>query len=232
MKDGIAADITRAQGRKSLFHFTRASALPAIARFDVLLSSAELSGQETKERRTAPAAVSYNGYTAILNSHLRIPDSMFAPGTTPTGFRAYLDKHVFFWPTVRYLRKMMETYSRREPEERFAVLEFAAYPLILDHFPDVKLSKYDSGSSPRFPASCTYRKSPDMFLPVSCFKKVLNDTVPVKPSQIMEVLVENRVQPVSRYLKAVWAETEEELPAAWRKWFRPLAALRSDDIAK
>jgi hypothetical protein len=59
------------------------------------------------------------------------------------------------------------------------------------------LSKYDSGSSPRFPTHCSYKKSPSMFLPLSEFKSIMNNTVPVKASEIREVLIEDQVNNVS-----------------------------------
>lgn len=226
MNDTIVTAITKAKNRQSLFHFTRAGNLPAIAHFDALLSSSQANRGTSGERRLKPVNVNYNGQSIIVNTHLRIPDSMIDPATTLEQFRACLDRHVFFWPTLKDCQKMMDTYARREPDERFAVLEFDAYALMAGHYSAVRLSKYDSGSSPRYPNLCSYRKSPAMFLPLYRFQLVLNNLVPGKPSEIREVLVEDRVMNVSEYLKAVYVDQVEDVPKRWMVLTRNLEELR------
>ncbi|ULL15658.1 hypothetical protein DVH26_15115 [Paenibacillus sp. H1-7] len=225
MRDAIVAEITKGRTRKCLYHFTRAKNLPIIDRFDALLSSYALYPENAGERRTEAKLVNYRGFEVTLNSHLRIPESMIDASVTLEQFRASLDRHVFFWPTIRDCRKMIETYQRREPEEEFAVLEFDAYSLMLENGSSVKLSKYDSGSAPRFPASCTYKKSPSMFLPLDSFRKVVNHTVPAKPSEIKEVLIEEQVHPISDYLRAVYIQHRHAVPERWSHLTRALAEL-------
>ncbi|TBL68563.1 DUF7002 family protein [Paenibacillus thalictri] len=228
MKEHIAAEITKTKGRKSLYHFTRVQNLQAMAHFDALFSSNAINPGHAGERRLQATVVDYQQYAMTINSHLRIADSMIDAGTTQEQFRACLDGHVFFWPTLRECLKMLDTYTRREPEGKFAVLEFEAYPLIAGHYSAVKLSKYDSGSSPRFPVHCSYRKSPAMFLPLSQFKSVTNHLVPVKTSEIKEILFEDRVMDVSEFLKAVYADYRENMPERWRALVKPLMMLHED----
>ncbi len=137
--------------------------------------------------------VRYDRHLITINAHLCIPESMLEPDFTLEQFRAYLDRHVFFWPTRRDCQKMLSTYTRREPEEKFAVLSFDAASLLLDHYDAVKLSKYDSGSSPRYPKHCSYKKSPNMFVDLDHYKIKVNGNVPTKASEIREVLIENRL---------------------------------------
>jgi hypothetical protein len=169
MRDADITAIIKAKRRKSLYHFTRVRNLPVIAHFDALLSSYKINPHFAGERRSEAKEVGYYEYSITINAHLRIPDSMIDTAITQEQFRACLDRHVFFWPTLKDCQKMMDTYTRREPDEGFAILEFDAYSLLLGHYSSVKLSKYDSGSSPRFPTRCFYKKSPDMFLPLIVF---------------------------------------------------------------
>lgn len=122
---------------------------------------------------------------------------------------------------------MMDTYARREPDEEFAVLEFDAYALLSENYSTVKLSKYDSGSSPRFPTRCSYKKSLDMFLPLDEFKIVLNNLVPTKASEIREILIEGQVISVAKYLQSVYVNKSEDVPESWRSLTQPLADLRA-----
>ncbi|WP_141335641.1 MULTISPECIES: hypothetical protein [unclassified Paenibacillus] len=226
MKEAVITAITKATSRKSLYHFTRVRNLPAIAHFDALLSSYNLNPHGAGERRSEAKEVNYHEYSVTINAHLRIPDSMIDAETTQEQFRACLDRHVFFWPTLKDCQKMMDTYTRREPDERFAILEFDAYFLLLEHYSAVKLSKYDSGSSPRFPTLCSYKKSPDMFLPLNGFKIILNNIVPTKASEIREVLIEDQVINVSKYLRAVYVDNCKVIPECWRDRAKPLADLQ------
>lgn len=227
MSDAVVTTITKAKSRKHLFHFTRARNLPAIAHLDKLLSSNKINPISTGERRLKPEQVSYHEYSITLNAHLRIANSMIDAATTQEQFRACLDGHVFFWPTLRDCKKMMDTYVRREPDEAFAVLEFDAYALLSEQYSNVKLSKYDSGSSPRFPTRCSYKKSLDMFLPLDEFMIKSNNFVPTKASEIREILIEGQVTGVSKYLLSVYVNKWEDVPESWRSLTQPLANLSS-----
>ncbi|OCT14190.1 hypothetical protein A8709_25490 [Paenibacillus pectinilyticus] len=173
--------------------------------------------------------VVHEGQTIILNAHLRIPDSMIDPSTTQEQFRASIDRHVFFWPTLRDCLKMLDTYARREPGEGFAVLKCDAQSLLLDHYDSARLSKYDSGSSPRYPNNCTYKKSQDMFLPVDSFQEINKHLVPTKASEIKEVLIEGKVSHLSKYVEEVYADDVQRVPERWRELTQPLQDLRVMD---
>ncbi|MCD1257923.1 hypothetical protein B5M42_003585 [Paenibacillus athensensis] len=217
------------RSRKSLYHFTRLVNVPAVAALDRLLSSSRLCPDGIGERRARAAAVRASGYEVVLNAHLRIPDGMLDPATTQEQFRATLDAHVFFWPTRRDCRSMLNTYEKREPGERFAVLEFDAYSLLTRQPDAVRLSKYDSGSAPRFPHLCGYRKSPAMFLPLRRFRHELNSLVPVKAAEIREVLIVGEVPQIGRQLTAVYLDEAGDLPESWTGLWRPLAELRGGE---
>lgn len=225
MSDAVVTKITKANSRKHLFHFTRVRNLAAIAHFDQLLASYQINPNTTGDCRLKPEKVSYHEYSITLNAHLRIVNSMIDAAITQEQFRACLDRHVFFWPTLRDCKKMMDTYARREPDEEFAVLEFDAYALLTEHYSAVKLSKYDSGSSPRFPTRCSYKKSLDMFLPLDEFMIVLNNLVPTKASEIREILIEGQVTGVSKYLQSVYVNKREDVPESWRSLTQPLSEL-------
>lgn len=226
MREAIVAEITRTVNRKSLFHFTRAENLTAIAHFDSLWSSSRIDPRLTGERRLRAMKVTSDEYSMTINAHLKIPDIMMDASITQEQFRTCLDRHVFFWPTLKDCRKMMDTYARREPEERFAVLEFDANCLMIGNYSAVKLSKYDSGSAPRFPKTCSYRKSLEMFLPLDQFKLVSSTVVPSNASDIREVLIEDRVMNISDCLQSVYVDRCEEAPMLWRSLARPMAELR------
>ncbi|MBD2868085.1 DUF7002 family protein [Paenibacillus arenilitoris] len=229
MEEEIVAAITKAESRKRLWHFTRASNLPAIAHFDALWPSVKINPTLAAGRRRPGAAQSkHDGYTMTVNAHLRIADGMFDASVKQEQFRAFLDRHVFLWPTLRDCRQMIDSYARREPGERFAVLAFDAPSLLLEHYSAVKLSKYDSGSSPRYPSRCSYRKSLAMFLPLSRFKLDAHNPVPTKASEIKEILVEHKVRGVFGHLLAVYVDRSDELPVRWRRLVRPLADLQKN----
>ncbi|OPH47124.1 hypothetical protein BC351_11475 [Paenibacillus ferrarius] len=230
MKETIVADITKPKSRRCLYHFTRIKNLPAMAHFDTLFSSYMLNPVLPGERRTSALNAIYKEHAITINAHLRIPDSMIDPSTSQEQFRACIDRHVFFWPTLKDCQKMLATYTRREPHEGFAVLEFDASALLLAHYSEVKLSKYDSGSSPRYPKSCSYKKSPEMFLPLNSYKTVKNHLVPTKASEIREVVVEDQVTLISHYLRAVYADHREAIPARWESLVKPLANLQQENM--
>lgn len=96
MKTAVIAAVTNAKGRKSLFHFTRASNLMAIAHLDALLSSTRINPEFEGERRLLSKSVSYDEFSITINAHLKIVDSMIDAATTQEQFRACLDRHVFF----------------------------------------------------------------------------------------------------------------------------------------
>ncbi|MBB3151739.1 hypothetical protein FHS16_001785 [Paenibacillus endophyticus] len=225
LKKEIIADVTKAKGRKRLYHFTRVKNLSVISQFDSLYSSQLLYPQSNAERRTAPKEVGFRNQNVIVNAHLRIPDQMIDASYTQEQFRACLNGHVFFWPTIRDCRKMIETYAKREKNEAFAVLEFDAPAFLQEHYADIKITKYDSGSSPRYPQKCLYRKSPNMFLPLTLFKSKMCSLVPVKSSEIKEVLVENHASCISKHLLAVYTEDFRHIPSCWSKRGKPWSEL-------
>jgi hypothetical protein len=207
--------ITKSAGRKSVYHFTRAKNLSAIAHFDSLWSSHRILPDSEGERRLATREVCFGRFEITVNPHLRIPADLMEGDCTVEQFRAFLDRHVFFWPTRQDCLKMLTTYQRREPSEHFAVLELEASPLLLAHWKSVRLSKYDSGSSPRFPKNCMYRKSPDMLVPLADFGHKNNYSIPVKPSEIKEILIENQACSITHFLKAVYSDNLIDIPSDW-----------------
>lgn len=113
---------------------------------------------------------------------------------------------------------MLEIYSRREPDEAFAILQLDAYSLLCDFYDTVKLSKYDSGSSPRYPTRCSYKKSLQMFLTLNEFEITREALVPSKPSEIREVLVEDKVTNLSHYIQAVYSGRSAVIPGNLREY--------------
>ncbi|MEK4517016.1 hypothetical protein NSS64_17130 [Paenibacillus sp. FSL H8-0122] len=223
MNPSLIDAMTKSPIRTSFYHFTRAVNLPAMAALDAIYSSAVLSpAHAAGERRTAAHRVSYAGQATILNAHLRITPEAMAPGTTAEEFRRCLDRHVFLWPTWRDCLAMAAMYSRREPGEVFAVLKLDARSVLAGHYTRIRLSKYDSGSSPRFPHRMSYRKSCAMLLPLAEFMSSTGQDIPVKPSDIKEVLVEDKLAPLSQYLQAVYCSQPQLVPELWQPMCQPL----------
>ncbi|WP_379144804.1 DUF7002 family protein [Paenibacillus sp. sgz500992] len=222
MKTTTLAAITKSPLRRSLYHFTRARNLPAIAGLDRLAASVLLDPEHAcGVHRATLQQTRYQGRSVWLNAHLRITPEAMDPETTPEQFRACLDRHVFLWPTERDCLAMAAMYSRREPGEHFAILKFPAYELLSDHFEHIRLSKYDSGSSPRYPHRMSYRKSCGMLLPIERFMEAAGHSIPTKPSEIKEVLVEQQLTPVSRYLQTVYCSDPGQIPEVWKPLFMP-----------
>jgi hypothetical protein len=217
MNYSIIDKITKSSKRKSLYHFTRLSNLHSIAYFDALFSCHKVDPSLSSQRREATMQAKFDGQIFTANPHLRIVDRMMAPGTTQQEFRAYLDQHVFLFPNKRNCLYMMRTYRRREPNESFIILEFDAASLLYDYYYKVKLSKYDSGSSPRFPNRCSYRKGIEMFLPINQFESVKNNLVPTTASEIYEVLVEDEIRNLSKYLRVLYCSNTAEILEKWRQ---------------
>ncbi|MFC3748590.1 DUF7002 family protein [Paenibacillus sp. GCM10012306] len=229
MDISIVADITKSPLRRSLYHFTRASNLQAIAHFDALYSPSVIAPHLSKGiRRSLKHSTLFNEQSVVLNAHLRITDDAMDPSTTPEQFRTCLDRHVFLWPTKRDCLTMLGMYSRREPDESFAVLQLDAAALLTDHFDVIALSKYDSGSSPRYPHRMSYRKSCEMFLPLHRFKQSTATFVPSKPSEIKEILVAGPLTPLSKYLQTIYCTAESLVPLRWNALAKPLATLHED----
>ena len=223
MNPSLIDAITKSPLRSSLYHFTRAANLPAIAALDSLYSSAMLSPAHADgERRTTTHQISYAGQNAVLNAHLRIRPEAMAPGTTAEEFRRCLDRHVFLWPTWRDCLAMAAMYSRREPGEPFAVLKLDARQVLSAHFTRIRLSKYDSGSSPRFPHRMLYRKSCAKLLPLTKFMSSTGQAIPSKPSEIKEVLVEGKLSPISHYLQTIYCSQPQLVPEIWQPVCEPL----------
>ncbi|TVY11351.1 DUF7002 family protein [Paenibacillus cremeus] len=232
MSDPVLTKITNSPKRKSLFHFTRVRNLLSMVQQDALYSSHQADPAWSNGRREVRREIHFHGQVYIANAHLRIADQMMAANTTHQQFYHYLDQHVFFWPTYRDCLKMLEMYSKREPQEAFAILQLDAYSLLFDYHNRVKLSKYDSGSSPRYANRCSYKKSLQMFLPLEQFEMVRENDVPTKPSEIREVLVEEKVTNLSRYLQAVYCNEMKEIPDGWRMYAQSLQDFKKGELMK
>ena len=144
---------------------------------------------------------------------------------TQEEFFEFIDRHVFFCPIERDVCKFLANYRRREPNESFAVLKFKANSLLIDSFEAVKLSKYDSGSSPRFPNRCNYKKSLDMFIPLDQFGLLHDSLVPDKASEVREVLIKSKVANLTKYLEEIYCTSEQNIPDCWKSFFKPLKYL-------
>jgi len=225
----IIAELTRSSRRKHLYHVTRIDNLPMLAETNQLSSSLQLAPQLAGIPRSEAVVVRKGDQRATLNAHLRIPEQMMASGVTSAEFHAFLDRHVFFWPTWKDCRYMLASYARREPGQQLAVLEMDAASLLLEHAERIKLSRYDSGSAPRYPHRCRYRKSPAMFLPLLLFGEANRDDQPRRASEIREVLVADGLERFSDYLTAVYCEQRDSVPLRWQSLNRSLSALDKDD---
>lgn len=217
--------MTRSKGRKRLYHMTRAENLPLIEQMNRLLSSQQLAPHLSGMLREQPITTVYEPFTVTLNAHLHIPESMMATGVSRLAFHAFLDRHVFCWPTIRECQYMIASYARREPGQPVCVLELDAAALLQDHAERVKLSRYDSGSAPRYPQRCNYRKSPAMFLKLDELGQRQETWLPSKPSDIREVLIEDSIDQLSKYLFHIYSTNQEAIPACWRPLWRPLSDL-------
>lgn len=224
-QESIISLVTRSNSRKSLYHFTRMSNLTSMASSDSLFSANKSRPLAVYQKRATPVKLSFQDQIITLNAHLKIVDSAIHPDLTQLEFFAYIDHHVFFCPTVREVHKFLANYSRREPKESFAILQFNAQSLLLDHFNSVKLSKYDSGSSPRFPNRSTYKKSLDMFMPLREFGSRHDHLIPMKSSEIREILIVHEVEHITKHLEAVYVNLRENVPLSWRKLWVPLTEI-------
>ncbi|MFN0226020.1 MULTISPECIES: DUF7002 family protein [Paenibacillus] len=222
MKTEVIQHITNKPERKSLYHFTRVVNLASIADSDTLFASNVIHPNPEGERRTEKEVHLTNGNTVILNAHLKISTEMMDTDTTVGQFRSFLDQHVFLWPTLRLCKQMLHMYSRREPCEKFAILQLDAYPLISDHFDQVRLSKYDAGSMPRYPKRTSYRKTLRMFLPLDEYRKREDSLVPRIPSQIHEIMIHNSVLSLHSYLQTIYCVEISDVPQCWTHLHRPL----------
>ncbi|CAH1203826.1 hypothetical protein PAECIP111891_02439 [Paenibacillus allorhizoplanae] len=222
MNDFIVKKITNSSKRKSLFHFTRARNLPSISHVDALYSCNQANPHLSDERREVRREIQFHGHVFVANAHLKIADQVMDANTTHLEFHKYVDKHVFFWPTHLDCQKMLAIYSKREPNEVFAILQLDAQSLMTDFYDMIKLTKYDSGSSPRYPARTSYKKSLQMFLPIDQFEIVKRNDVPSKPSEIREVLVEGKVTNVTHYLQTVYCDNRSWINENWRKYTQSL----------
>jgi hypothetical protein len=221
--------ITNSPKRKSLFHFTRVDNLSSIAFSDGLYASDAIHPNPEGKRRTTKTAYEFKGNSAFLNAHLQISKDMMDADTSISQFRAFLDQNVFLWPTLRLCQQMLQMYTRREPCEKFAVLQLDADSLLSDHGDRAYLSKYDAGSMPRYPKRTTYRKTLRMFLPLEAFRKRDDALVPRIPSEIHEILIHTSVPSLHSYLQAVYCADIADLPAPWVHLYRPLSDIQTSN---
>jgi hypothetical protein len=226
MKTEVVRSITNGPERKSLYHFTRVDNLASMADSDTLYASQVIHPNPEGERRTDKEIYQIKGNKAILNAHLKISPEMMDIDTTIGQFRLFLDQHVFLWPTPRLCKQMLNMYSRREPCEKFAVLQLDAYPLLFDHYDHVLLSKYDAGSMPRYPKRTSYRKTLRMFLPLDEFRQRGDSLVPRIPSQIHEIMIRHSVLSLHSYLQAVYCAETTDVPKSWAHLHKSLRDLQ------
>ncbi|WP_371826318.1 DUF7002 family protein [Alicyclobacillus fastidiosus] len=227
MRTDIIHRMTHTPKRKSLYHFTRVDNLPAIVSSDALYASDIVHPNPQGNRRTEKEVHQLNGNKVLLNAHLHISTEIMDTDTTVRQFRSFLDQHVFLWPTLRLCQQMLQMYSRREPFEKFAVLQLAAYPLLFDHYHQVRLSKYDAGSMPRYPQRTSYRKTLRMFLPLSEFRAHDHALIPRIPSEIHEILIHNSVSSLHRYIETVYCSDVGDIPTSWVHLYKPLQDIQT-----
>lgn len=227
MRTEIVRRITNTPKRKSLYHFTRLDNLYSIFKSDSLYASDVVCPNPRGKRRTKKEGHQINGNKVMLNAHLQIPSEMMDTDTNVAQFRTFLDQHVFLWPTLRLCQRMLQMYSRREPCEKFAVLQFDAYPILSDHYDRASLSKYDAGSIPRYPKRTSYRKTLRMFLPLNEFSVRGDSLVPRIPSEIHEILILRSVSPIHCYLQGVYCTDITDVPNPWTHLYRPLREIQS-----
>ncbi|MNJ52346.1 hypothetical protein D3C77_476770 [compost metagenome] len=65
-----------------------------------------------------------------------------------------------------------------------------------------------------------------MFLPLKSFKSIMNNVVPTKASEVREVLIEEQVINLSKYLRSVYVDNYRAIPERWRELAKPLAELQ------
>lgn len=222
MNLSVINQITKSTKRKRLYHFTRVSNLASIAHSNTLVASDVVHPNPHGERRLRKERYEFDGNQATLNAHLRLSSEIMDPDTDVSIFRGFLDQHVFLWPTSHLCQQMLQMYSRREPSEKFAVLELDAYSLLADHFNKVLLSKYNAGSMPRFPKKTSYRKSLRMFLPLNEFGRHKDALVPSIPSEIHEILIYRKISTIRSYLQTIYCTDTTDVPCPWTSLFRPL----------
>jgi hypothetical protein len=227
MRTEIIRRITNTPKRKSLYHFTRVDNLSSIVTSDTLYASDKVHPNPQGKRRTEKEVHQTNGNRVILNAHLQISTDMMDTDTNVSQFRSFLDQHVFLWPTLRLCEQMLQMYSRREPCEKFSVLQFDAYPLLSDLYDRVRLSKYDAGSMPRYPQRTSYRKTLRMFLPLDEFGERRDILVPRIPSEIHEILVQSSISRLQRYLQTLYCTDITDVPSPWAHLYRPLFEIQS-----
>ncbi|KPV45694.1 DUF7002 family protein [Alicyclobacillus ferrooxydans] len=119
----IVQRITNTPKRKSLYHFTRVDNLASIAASGALYASDVIQTNPNGERRPRTEIHEIDDHQVILNAHLQISPDIMDADTSVGQFRAFLDEHVFLWPTLRLYQQMLQMYTRREPGEQFAVLQ-------------------------------------------------------------------------------------------------------------
>ncbi|MNC68803.1 hypothetical protein D3C75_1194400 [compost metagenome] len=68
----------------------------------------------------------------------------------------------------------------------------------------------------------SYRKSCRMLLPLAEFMSAAGQDIPVKPSEIKEVLVEGQLAPLSQYLQSVYCQEPQLVPRIWQPVCKPL----------
>ncbi|MBC9784988.1 hypothetical protein H1S01_10755 [Heliobacterium chlorum] len=207
----------------SLYHYTDIQNLESIQSSNTLISCNSVDPNLSKDRRSKPIETIYNEKTFIANDQLEIVNSMFADGITPHDFRKFLDRHVFFWLNKGDCLSMFGSYKRRIPQKKAAIIVFNAQTILSACWDSTKFCKYNSGSSPQNPSSCTYKKNFDIFLPANCLGTNRCPHVPTKVSEIKEVLVESKVMNLSDHVEKVFTESVDQIPRDWQDYYCPIS---------
>lgn len=221
----IVNSLTHLDHRHYFYHYTDARNIHSIFNKNALYSCQAIDPTLSLTRRVQSTQTTLDGITMYANDQLRIAESMFQEGTTPQQFRTHLDQHVFFWPTLTNLKKMLESYQKRQPGAEKIVFKINARQLLIDYFHDVFLSKYNSGSSPLYPSSCNYRKSTAMFLPINNFRNPANLAQPSSVAEVYEVLVRGRVENLDTYINTIYCGSVDSLPEDWKQYYCSIETL-------
>ncbi|QSO53005.1 hypothetical protein JZ785_03620 [Alicyclobacillus curvatus] len=86
-----------------------------MAASDALYASDAVHSNPHGEWRREKESHEVHGNQVTLNAHLYISPEIMASNTSVEEFRAFLDHHVFLWPTLRLCGQMLQMYIRREP---------------------------------------------------------------------------------------------------------------------
>ncbi|WP_288185008.1 hypothetical protein [uncultured Sporomusa sp.] len=212
-------DVIKDDSYSNLYHYTDLRNLESIYYFNKLISCAIASPSLSVSRRKCPQEINYQGHVFIANDQLPISETIMEYGCLVQQFRQFLDRHVFFWLRRNDCRIMYKSYARRNHNKQAVIFVLNSRLLIQHNFHRIKLCKYNSGSSPLYPQTCNYRKSPNIFVQASEFGLTSNSTHPSKANDIKEILVEDQVADLSIYIQQIYTSSNSVLPDPWKGFF-------------